>query len=163
GRVVLVTGGSRGLGLVVSRELARKGARIATCARGERALRRAREDLRARGAEVLTVTCDVRVPGAAERLIDTPVRHFGRPDELAPAGICVTTVLPGMMRTGSFVNALFKGQREREVTWFSLGGALPLVSISAERAARRILRACELGERFVTLGLPAQVLRLAHA
>ena len=82
GRVVLVTGGSRGLGLVLARELARKGARIAICARDERELQRAREDLRARGADALTVVCDVRVPGAAERLVDTTVRHFGRLDVL---------------------------------------------------------------------------------
>ncbi|MFL5309656.1 MAG: SDR family NAD(P)-dependent oxidoreductase [Myxococcales bacterium] len=249
GRVVLVTGGSRGLGLVLARELVRKGARLAICARDERELGRAREDLAARGGEVLAVPCDLRIPSAAERLVETVIAHYGRLDvlvnnagiievgpagamslqdyqsvmgvnfwgavhatlaalphlrrstlarivnvtsigaaipvphllpytcskfgllgfseglavEVAPEGVRVTTVLPGMMRTGSFVNALFKGQRAREVSWFSLGAALPVVSMSAERAARRIVLACARGERFITLGLPFKAVRIAHA
>ena len=249
GRVVLITGGSRGLGLVLARKLVCSGARIAICARDERELGRARDHLAALGGEVLAVTCDVRIPAAAERLLETVVAHYGRLDvlinnagiievgpartmslqdyrsvmgvnfwgavhttlaalphlrrsalarivnvtsiggaipvphllpytcskfamvgfseglavELAPEGVRVTTVLPGMMRTGSFVNALFKGQRAREVSWFSLGAALPIASMSAERAARRILLACARGERFLTLGLPFKALRIAQA
>src|SRR2546421_12961966 len=66
GRVVLITGGSRGLGLVLARELVRKRARIAICARDERELGRAREHLVARGGEVLAVACDLRIPTAGQ-------------------------------------------------------------------------------------------------
>src|SRR5918912_3173723 len=59
GKTVLITGGSRGLGLVLARELAREGARIAICAREPEELERARADLVGRGAEVLAVPCDV--------------------------------------------------------------------------------------------------------
>lgn len=55
--------------------------------------------------------------------------------ELAGAGVRVTTIAPGLMRTGSYLNAEFKGQRNREFTWFSLGDSLPFVSMDAERAA----------------------------
>jgi hypothetical protein len=49
------------------------------------------------------------------------------------------------MRTGSYVQARFQGQQEHEVTWFALGSTLPLISISAERAARQVVRATQRG------------------
>lgn len=66
--------------------------------------------------------------------------------ELAKDGILVTTVCPGLMRTGSPRNADFKGRHREEHAWFSIGDALPLVSISAESAAKKILRACQNGD-----------------
>jgi hypothetical protein len=68
----------------------------------------------------------------------------------------VTTVCPGLMRTGSPLNAFFKGQHRAEYTWFSLTDALPLVSQSAERAARQIIAACKRGDAEVVLSLPAK-------
>ena len=62
GQVVLITGGSRGLGLALAREFAGQGCRLAICARDEEELERARQDLEARGAEVLAVPCDVTDP-----------------------------------------------------------------------------------------------------
>src|SRR5215470_1439142 len=47
--------------------------------------------------------------------------------ELGQEGIHVTTVVPGLMRTGSYVQAHFQGQQEREFTWFALGATLPLL------------------------------------
>ena len=55
GKVVVITGASRGLGLVLARELARKGARLAICARDASELERARAELAGRGADVLAV------------------------------------------------------------------------------------------------------------
>lgn len=66
--------------------------------------------------------------------------------ELAKDGILVTTASPTLMRTGSPRNALFKGQHRKEYAWFSLGGAMPIASMSAEQAARQILRACQNGD-----------------
>lgn len=60
--------------------------------------------------------------------------------ELESAGIAVTTVVPGEMRTGSYRQALFTGRREAEFRWFAIGAALP-TTISADRAARHIVRA----------------------
>jgi NADPH:quinone reductase-like Zn-dependent oxidoreductase len=55
GRTVLITGGSRGLGLVLAREFAARGAQVAIAARDVDELRRAKEDLIQRGApSVLT-------------------------------------------------------------------------------------------------------------
>jgi len=58
--------------------------------------------------------------------------------ELGSGPITVTTVVPGLMRTGSHLQAQFTGHRSEEFTWFSLGASLPLVSMDAERAARQI-------------------------
>jgi len=82
--------------------------------------------------------------------------------ELSQAGIRVTTVVPGLMRTGSYVQARFKGQPEREFTWFALGSTLPLISMSAERAARQIVRATQRGAAECILSLPANILGRMH-
>jgi hypothetical protein len=55
--------------------------------------------------------------------------------------VTVTTVVPGLMRTGSQLQARFTGQAEEEFTWFSLGASLPLISMDAERAAGQIVEA----------------------
>src|SRR5437016_8343210 len=72
--------------------------------------------------------------------------------ELARDNICVTTVTPGMMRTGSQVHATFKGDQSAEYKWFDLSSKLPFASISVEPAARKILSAC--GRRKASLVMP---------
>src|SRR3954468_22906686 len=59
GKVVLVTGGSRGLGLVLARELAQQGARLAICARDEEELHCAADELSRLGGELVAHACDV--------------------------------------------------------------------------------------------------------
>jgi NAD(P)-dependent dehydrogenase (short-subunit alcohol dehydrogenase family) len=83
--------------------------------------------------------------------------------ELAKDRIVVTTVCPGLMRTGSPRNAFFKGQHRAEYTWFSISDALPLVSQSAERAARQIIAACRRGDAEVVLSLPAKLATTLYA
>jgi short-subunit dehydrogenase len=72
--------------------------------------------------------------------------------ELAPHGITVTTLMPGLMRTGSPRQALVAGDREREFRWFAALDSLPLLSVSAPRAARQVVAATLAGraERFLT-------------
>jgi short-subunit dehydrogenase len=57
--------------------------------------------------------------------------------ELGPGPVTVTTVVPGLMRTGSHLQARFASQQDKEFTWFALGASLPLVSMDAERAAHQ--------------------------
>ncbi|MGH9357424.1 MAG: SDR family NAD(P)-dependent oxidoreductase, partial [Terriglobia bacterium] len=83
--------------------------------------------------------------------------------ELAQEGITVTTVVPGLMRTGSHVNARFKGRQQEESTWFGLGASLPVISMNAETAARTIVRAVQRGDIEATISLPANALARAHA
>lgn len=248
GAVAVVTGGSRGLGLLVARELARRGCRLAICARDAGELDRARADLRTRGAQVLAVRCDVADARAARDLIDQVVRHYGRLDvlvnnagviqvgpfaamsadhlaeamrvmywgtvhttlpalehlrrrgggrianitsiggkisvphllpyctakfaavafseglraELAGSGVTVTTVVPGLMRTGSHLNARFLGRSRQEFTWFGALASLPGVSMDARRAARQIVAALAAGRPELVLTLPGKVaVRLA--
>ena len=76
--------------------------------------------------------------------------------ELGRGPVTVTTFVPGLMRTGSHVQALFRGQREKEFTWFSLGASLPLVSMDAGRAAQRIVSAMRARQGEVILTPVAQ-------
>ena len=243
GQVALIMGGSRGLGLLLARELAGEGCRIAICARDEAELERARADLEGRGAEVLAARCDVADRAQVERLVRQATERFGRVDilvnsagviqvgpvqtmtledyeeslgimfwgtvyptlavlpqmlerragrivnitsiggkvsvphlvpyacakfaavgfsqglraELAREGITVTTIVPGLMRTGSGFNAFFKGQQEREFTLFALVDTLPFVSLDAERAARQIVTATKRGQAERILTIPANL------
>lgn len=72
-------------------------------------------------------------------------------------GINVTTVCPGLMRTGSHLQAEFKGKNKLEYAWFSTLNALPILSIAAECAAKNILEGCRNGDAEVILTLPAQL------
>jgi len=248
GKVVLITGGSRGLGLVMARRLAREGARLALIARDEEELGRAKDDLRRRGFDAMTVKCDVRDRaqvvaavravvaelGPVEVLINNagtitvgpmesmtpedfddamkthfhgplamtlavlpemrrmgrgrivnisslggqiPVPHMlpyvaskfaltgmsqGMRAELMKDGIAVTTVCPGMLRTGSVYNAFFKGKNRAEMTWFALLGSLPPFSMNADRAARIILRAARFGRAQVTVTTLGKIAARTH-
>jgi short-subunit dehydrogenase len=71
--------------------------------------------------------------------------------ELRAKGIRVTTVCPGLMRTGSHLKAFFQGDAEREYRWFSLGASLPGVSVSAKSAARKIVRATASGKSEIAI------------
>src|SRR5579884_1129244 len=66
--------------------------------------------------------------------------------ELAADGIAVTTVCPGFMRTGSYVNVVYKSQPQREFVWFAAGSSLPIATMNAERAAAHIVRAARRGQ-----------------
>ncbi len=231
GQSVVITGGSRGLGLLLAREFAAEGARLTLLARDPAGLAEAEEDLAGRGGEVLTIACDVRDQAAVQDAIERAVEHYGRVDvlinnagqiqvgpldhmrledfadglavhlwgplyttlavlphmrrqrggrivnissiggkvaaphilpyvaskfaltglsdglraELARDNILVTTVIPGLMRTGAHVNALFKGRHHGEFTWFALMDALPLTSIGARSSARQIVAATRRG------------------
>jgi short-subunit dehydrogenase len=82
--------------------------------------------------------------------------------ELAKEGITVVTVDPGLMRTGSPVNVFVKGEHHAEYTWFSISDSLPILSISAKKAARQIVHATRTGKTEVTLGLPAKLLAFLY-
>lgn len=82
GEVALVTGGSRGLGFLIARELGRSGCRVAISARDRRELDAARADLAGQGIDVLPVICDVANQDAVEQMIVQVTRHYGRIDIL---------------------------------------------------------------------------------
>ncbi len=82
--------------------------------------------------------------------------------ELLKDGIYVTTVCPGLMRTGSHLHAFFKGQHKKEYALFAIANASPLLSTASTRAARAILEACRYGKAEITITPQARLLRLAH-
>jgi NAD(P)-dependent dehydrogenase (short-subunit alcohol dehydrogenase family) len=225
---VLITGGSRGLGLEIARVFAAEGARLAIAGRSASTLHAARTELQKTGAEVVVITCDVRNRDQVQFAVDETARRYGRIDvlvnnagviqvgpfdkmtlddyenamathawgplysilaavphmrkqgggrivnissiggkvpvphllpyvmskfaltglsqgigtEVERDNIHVTTVFPGLMRTGSHVNAKFKGDHKKEFAWFSLSAGFPVISINAQRAAKQIVEAC---------------------
>jgi len=248
GKTVIITGGSRGLGLVMARQFAQEGAAIALCARDEAELERAKADLQRYSSSIFTYPCDVTDKGQIEAFIgaaqqalgpidilvnnagtimvgpvetmteedfkeamDTifwasfhtinavlpqmrqrkggrivniasfggkvPVPHLlpyvtskfalvgyseGLRAELVKDSIYVTTVCPGLMRTGSPRNAYFKGQNEKEYAWFKVGDSIPFLAMSAEQSAKEILDACRHGKAEVILSVPAQIGSILH-
>ena len=71
--------------------------------------------------------------------------------EMRAKGIRVTTICPGLMRTGSHRNAIFTGDAEREYRWFSLAANLPGASASASAAARKIADGIATGTAEITI------------
>jgi len=243
GKRVVITGGSRGLGLVIARQLADQGARLAICARGADELERADRDLRQCGADVFSQVCDVRDHDRVLSFIDRVVHQYGGVDvlinvagiitvgpidsmtvddfqdsmqtncfgalhttlsvlpsmrsqgwgrivnvasiggkravphmlpyaaskfalvglsnglraELKRENIFVTTACPGLMRTGSPRNAIFKGKHRQEYAWFSIGDSLPVFSMDADQAASQILHACRHGRGEIFIHSPLNV------
>ena len=250
GKSIVITGGSRGLGLVMARELADAGARLTLIARDAEELDRAVADIRERQpfAEVVAAPGDVRRRYDVERAMAQARERFGRVDvlinnagiiqvgpldhmkladyqdsldthfwgplygilavlpymreqgegrivnissiggriavphlvpysagkfalaglsdglryELAQHNILVTTVCPGLMRTGSPLNASFKGRHEEEFAWFAISDSLPLATIDATRAAHRILEACRRGDAELVITPQARLAILAR-
>ncbi len=247
-RVVVITGGSRGLGLALARTCLRRGARVALLARDPEALERARQLLAGMGT-VFVRPCDVRDEKQIQEAVRDVRQELGQIDvlinnagtitvgpmdtmtvdeyrealevffwgplyatlavlpemrkrrsgrivnissiggkisvphllpycvgkfalsgfseglraELVKDNVYVTTVYPGLMRTGSPRNAEFKGKHRAEYTWFLLSDSTPGLSVSADRAARQIVNACEYGKSEIILTLPAKVAIKLHA
>lgn len=82
--------------------------------------------------------------------------------ELKRYGINVLTVVPGLMRTGSYRNAFFKGQNDKEYGWFALSGNNPLFSISASRAARQVVNATRRHQAELIISWQAELLARTH-
>lgn len=77
--------------------------------------------------------------------------------EVLKDGVVVTTICPGLMRTGSPRNAEFKGQNQAEYAWFKTSDSTPLVAMSSERAAAQIVDACRYGYAEVILTIQAKL------
>ena len=83
--------------------------------------------------------------------------------ELTQTGIRITTVCPGLMRTGSHLNITVKGRHQEEFAWFAISDAMPLLSMGVRRAAHKIVEACRHGDARLTIGLPARLAVAADA
>ncbi|MBD2700031.1 SDR family oxidoreductase [Spirosoma sp. BT702] len=248
GKTVVITGGSRGLGLELARLFAREGATLALCARQADELTYAQQELENSGGLVFTQVCDITDKTQAERFIQSvrqevgpidvlvnnagvisvsPFEHVTETDfreamdthfwgafhlinaalpqmlerakrgessgrivniasvggkisvphllpysaskftmvgyseglraALQEYGIYVTTICPGLMRTGSPRNATFKGQHRKEYAAFKIADSIPLFTMNSAQAAREIVEACRYGEAERILGGPAKL------
>jgi short-subunit dehydrogenase len=82
--------------------------------------------------------------------------------ELVRDRVYVTTVIPGLMRTGSPENASFKGRNRLEYAWFSISDSLPFLSVDVTEAAELTVDAVQRGDPELTISLPATVLSVMH-
>lgn len=82
GRVALVTGGSRGLGLQIAEGLGEMGARLVIAARKQHELDEAAAHLKGQGAQVLAIASDLQDPQSAQALVDQVLAQQGRLDIL---------------------------------------------------------------------------------
>lgn len=82
GKTVLITGGTRGLGLVMARRLAREGANLAVCARDPEEVRRAHEELAEYGTRVVALACDLRDQEQVHMFVEEARQHLGEIDVL---------------------------------------------------------------------------------
>ena len=71
--------------------------------------------------------------------------------ELRHRGVRVTTVCPGLMRTGGEVHAKFRGQVKKEKAWFQLSARTPFLAASVTHAADKIFRAVDEGRAEITI------------
>jgi NAD(P)-dependent dehydrogenase (short-subunit alcohol dehydrogenase family) len=247
-RVALITGGSRGLGLLIARELGSFGARVVLAARDKQELERACLDLEERGIDAYVLVADISIPADAARIVHDVVAQHGRLDilvnnagvitvgpiehmdiadykeamdvhfwgplhtiraaiphmresgggrivnvssiggkvgvphlvpycaskfaltglssalrgELVKDNILVTTVCPGLMRTGSPFNAWFKGNYRSEFAWFAISDSLPLLSIAGRRAAAQVVDAMRAGDAELVITWSAKLAVMAN-
>src|SRR4051794_27557396 len=99
GKVCLITGGSRGLGLVLARQICAAGGRVALLARNVDELRRAHDELAAAGGDVAVLPCDLLDRAQIEEAVRTVLGHFDRVDVLINnAGIIEVGPLEHMQR-----------------------------------------------------------------
>lgn len=106
GKVVLITGGSRGLGLVLARQFGEQGARVAIIARNGEELADAERDLRERGVDVLAFPADVRSQEESTSAVERVVNHFGRIDILVNNAGIISVGPLDHLTIGDFENAL---------------------------------------------------------
>jgi short-subunit dehydrogenase len=248
-KVALISGGSRGLGLEIARNICGRGGKVALLARDNDELAQAKSDLDRFKTEVLTIQCDLLESAQIQTAVQQTLQHFRKIDilinnagtvevgpiqhfqikdfdremrlhfwapyilqflvvpqmrakgggrivnissiggrvavphmvpysaskfaltgfsdslraELARDKIFVTTVTPGMMRTGSHVHATFKGDHAAEYRWFDWSRKIPFASISVERAARKIVNACARGKPVLVMPSSAYLIIAANA
>jgi short-subunit dehydrogenase len=240
-QIVMITGGSRGLGFALAQDLIQRGAEVILLARDPGELRDACEKL---GPHAHAIRCDVTSQTQLAQAIQSVIRDFGTIDtfihnaglisvgpfqsftdrdfknavnlhlktavtsvrllqpvmngggriafissiggkvglphmsaysatkfalggfaeavrpELAADGISLTVAYPGLMRTGSPPRATVKGDAEHEFLWFASADELPLFSMAADRAARKILNAIIKRRSEIIVGWSAKALTL---
>ena len=244
GKIVVISGASRGLGLELARGFAKERAHVVLLARQREALTAAGRELESSGVQVTLLQCDVTKENEVRASIASTISQLGRVDvlinnagmiqvgpvehmkaddfaeamavhfwgplylmheviphmkrqghgrivniasiggkvalphllpyaaskfalvglsegmrtELAKDNIYVTTVCPGLMRTGSHLNAFFKGQHKKEFALFSIANAL--FSTTSRKAAHQVIEACRYGSSEEIITAPAKLLRL---
>lgn len=98
GKVVIITGGAKGIGRYIAQTFAKAGAKLALADIDMARLHTTGEEMRALGVEVLTVTADVRSEGEVKAAVERVVQHFGRVDVLVNNAAIVPHFMWGIPR-----------------------------------------------------------------
>jgi short-subunit dehydrogenase len=243
-KVILITGGSKGLGLALARQLVEEHCHIALCARDEHELKKAQKDIDVKHSTISLHPCDVADFQQVEGMVKDIENRFGHIDllinnagiimvgpmetfnhddyekamdvmywgivnttmavlplmklrsqghivnitsvggkvsiphllpysaskfaaigfsegcsaELRKNNITVATIIPGLMRTGSYVNALFQKDNQKEFKLFSILSTAPLLTVSAQDAAKSIINAIKDKKTRKIIGFQAWLL-----
>ena len=139
GEVVLITGGSRGLGLALAHEFARRGCRIAICARDHEELESGRQWLASSGAEVFASVCDVTDPMQVHDLLERVRTRFGRIDVLLNNAGMMRVAPLGNMTLGDFEDAM------NVMFWGAVYPTLAVLPEMKERGSGRIVTIASVG------------------
>jgi short-subunit dehydrogenase len=139
GKVVLVTGGSRGLGLVLARQLAAKGARLAICARTPEQLGQAHIELEGMGAEVMSMTVDVTDQRQVQAMIIDILEHYGKLDVLINNAGIIQVGPQENMGINEYEQAM------RANFWSALYTMLAVIPYFKEQGGGRIVNVTSIG------------------
>lgn len=139
GKATLIAGGSRGLGLVLARQLVDAGARVAILARTPPDLEDAERELLARGGEAMALRCDVSRPEEVRSAVQQVLQRFGGIDLLFNvAGIIQVGPLEAMTREDF--------QRAMDVHfWGALNTTLEVLPDMRRHGWGRIVNVASLG------------------
>lgn len=243
-KVIVITGGTSGLGFALMQELLKEKAKVSLCARKEEDLQKLKQNY----PEAFTMKCDVGNKAEVFDYIQKTIQYFGRIDivinnagiimvgpmeglkreeyekamdvmywgivnttlavvphmkqngkgqivnitsvggkvsiphllpysaakfaavgfsegitpELRNSNIFVTTIVPGLMRTGSYKNALFQKGNRKSYKLFSAISSAPFLTVSAEKAARRVILAMKQKRAVKVIGFQARALIELH-
>jgi 3-oxoacyl-[acyl-carrier protein] reductase len=171
GKVALVTGSSRGLGLASARALVAEGCRVCLCARGEPSLQEAADDLRRAAGEdaVLAIAADLATAAGIEQVFAGVIQRFGGLDILVNniglgrgAGILDT---PDAEWQEAFDQTLFPAVRASRLAVPSMrergGGAIIMIAsiYGREAGGRMVYNAVKAAEISLAKSMAQQLAR----
>jgi NAD(P)-dependent dehydrogenase (short-subunit alcohol dehydrogenase family) len=92
-KVVIITGGSSGIGFALAGEFGRIGAKVVITARNEERLLLALKSLKASGIDSMAIQADVSIESDCKKIIESTVSHYGKIDILVNnAGISMRAI-----------------------------------------------------------------------
>ena len=138
-RVVLITGGSRGLGLAIAREVAKKGAKLVICSRTGTQLAKAKAELEEMGAEVLTYKIDISNQNEVQKMIKDATDYYGHLDVLINNAGVISVGPENVMEVKDYKKVM---NTNLWPALYTIKAAIPHFTVQGEG---RIVNICSIG------------------